>query len=62
MWSRFDEILAESEGVSERHDSENSMEIMVEMYLSKEPLLSHLEHIHPFDLLEREEATVALFG
>ena len=35
---------------------------MVEMYLSKEPLLSHLKHIHPFDLLEREEAIVALFG
>ena len=52
----------QSEGVSERHDSENSTEIMVEIYLSNEPLLSHLEHIHPFDLLEREEATVALFG
>ena len=46
LWSLFDEMLAESEGVSEEHDSGNSTEIMVEMYL-KEPLLSHLEHIHP---------------
>ena len=33
----------QSEGISE---GGNSTEIMVEMYL-KEPLLSHLEHIHP---------------
>ena len=46
LWSLFDEMMAESEGNSERHDYGNSTEIMVEMYL-KEPLLSHLEHIHP---------------
>ena len=33
LWSLFDEMLAESKGVSEGHDSGNSMEIMVEMYL-----------------------------
>ena len=46
LWSLFDEMFAESKGVSEGHDSGNSTEIMVEMYL-KEPLLSHLDHIHP---------------
>ena len=38
--------MAESEGNSESHDYGNSTEIMVEMYL-KEPLISHLEYIHP---------------
>ena len=46
LWNLFDEMLAESEGVSEGYGSGNSTEIMVEMYL-KEPLLSHLEHTHP---------------
>ena len=46
LWSIFDELLAENEQNSEGHSCENSAEIMVEMYL-KEPVLSHIEHIHP---------------
>ena len=46
LWSLFDEMLAESEENSVGHSCENSAEIMVEMYL-KEPVLSHVEHIHP---------------
>ena len=39
-------MLAESELNLERYDYGNSTEIVVEMCL-KEPLLLHLEHIHP---------------
>ena len=46
LWSLFDEMLAESEENFVGHSCENSAEIMVEMYL-KEPVLSHVEHIHP---------------
>ena len=46
LWSLFDEMLAESEENSVAHSCENSAEIMVEMYL-KEPVLSHVEDIHP---------------
>ena len=45
LWNLFDEMLAESEENSVAHSCENSAEIMVEMYL-KEPVLSHVEHIH----------------
>ena len=51
-------MLVESEENSVGHGCENSAKIMVEMYL-KEPVLSHVEHIHP---LEREEAPVAMSG
>ena len=52
LWSLFDEMLVESEENSVRHGCENSAKIMIQMYL-KEPVLSHVEHIHP---LEKEEA------
>ena len=45
LWSLFDEMLVESEENSVGHGCENSAKITVQMYL-KEPVLSHVEHIH----------------